>query len=121
MPANVHDATTASLIRENPVDVVVQKRSRVAVAGGGYKWQTVGNPLPAQRGRLVFRGNLSDINKRTLPDGRIVTVTGTIILMSNGDVDEGDIASIGDRRWEVVEVTRMFDVRAGVIRYASST
>lgn len=121
MVINVYDPSTRSFIDDNPCTVVFQRRERVKVAGGGYQWRDVGDPLPVQRGRLVFRGNVSDTDRRTLPDGRVVTVQATIVLMSNGDVQESDIATVnGARKWEVVNVIDRFDTRAEVIRYAGT-
>jgi hypothetical protein len=116
----IHDATTQGLIDENPVQVRYQPRQRKAVPGGAWKWVDEGSLLAEQQGRIVYRGNVGDQDRRTLPDGRVVVVQATIVHLSGAEADSGWIAHAGDERWEVVRVIRHFDVRAEVVRYAST-
>lgn len=119
MAANVHDASTQGFIDENPVVVTIERRKRVPQKGGSWKWEHF-SYVPEQQCRQVFKGNLNDISKRTLADGRVVRIDSSLVFLLGADIEEGDIVTLGDDKYEVSRVTDRYDTKAEVFRYAGA-
>lgn len=104
----VHHKLTKEFIEDNPDDVVLMRRTKTTTAAGGFKW-SASSPLAPQRGRLVMSSNRGDKIERTLPDGKVVLVQGTLIFLPGANVQVGDLLDIpepdGVHSWIVVSVS----------------
>lgn len=100
---SMHDANTEAFIRENPSAIRITRRKKVATTAGGFTWEQDGDPIIPQVGRLVFSANKGDNIQRTLPDGQIVDVTATLVMMNDADVEVGDLFQYDGDDWLVAQ------------------
>lgn len=115
---------TAQFISENPIEVVVTRRTKQATSSGGFKWMNPVELLP-QTMRKVLPNRVSDSegNRRTDANGRTVVPTANLIGQIDADIDRFDLVDISGVPHEVVWVTRrdMFArTVAEVVQYAGT-
>lgn len=101
--STVHDPITEAFIDESPVEVPFTVREKVQTPAGGYKWQE-GLPLAPQTARLINSGTDAS---RTLEDGRVVIIEGTLVMRYDAVVKVGYLWKRADVTWEVLLVTRI--------------
>jgi hypothetical protein len=110
--------STEAFIQENPADFeFVRPRWEATPAGGRRK---VEPPLilAPQKGRFVESGLKGDNSVRTMPGGRLVNVTATIVLHLGADVEPWDEVEYRGQRYQVATVGGRYAVNAEVARYA---
>lgn len=110
--------STAAFIDENPaIFEFVRPRWETTPAGGRRR---VDPPLhiAPQRGRFVESGLKGDRSVRTLPNGRVVNVTATIVMPLGANVEALDEVEYGGQRYQVATVNGRYATNAEVARYA---
>lgn len=112
----VHDRITEAFIDERRVSIRLRRRKKQTQPGGGWKW-VVDRTLAPQECRLIYQGNVSNANQRTLPGGRIVNVEANLVFPLGADVQVPDTFELNGEEWEVVRTITVFDVIAEVIKY----
>jgi len=111
----VHEGLTQGLIEENERDIVFVRHVKQQTSAGGFTTEPSATLSP-QEGRLVLGSK--QIIDRTLPEGRVVSPDGIIILHKGADVQRRDKTRIDDRDYEVVFVTETpWSVHAEVVRH----
>lgn len=113
---SLHDRITEAFIEENPVDVILTERRRVATTSGGYRWEEVG-PRSPQKARLIIPDAAGSV--RHTEEGRVVLVEGILVLKRNAQVEIGDLWKRSDSVWEVFSIGRVqnWSVNAEMKRY----
>lgn len=119
----IGDATiarsTRAFIEENPADFEFVRPRWESTPAGGLKKVEPPLTLAPQRGRFVESNLASASSVRTLPDGRVVNVEATIVLMPGADVQDWDEVEYGGRRYMVIGTSGRWAVNAEVSRYAA--
>jgi len=113
---DVSNKITKEFIKFNPIVIVLRRRRKIPVPGGGWKWVD-DSLIPAQTCRLVRRNNASDAYRRTLSDGRIVVEEARLVFEIGANVQDGDLFQHGDTTWEISRVTGMLSTSAEVFRH----
>ena len=95
---------TRKFIAENPVNVVLTRRTKVADGAGGSRDTTLA--LPAQRMRAIPQRSGVSVERRTVNG---VTVTPDLVLQGehNCDIQRGDWFTYNGIAMEVVWVTTL--------------
>jgi hypothetical protein len=96
----LHLKQTEAFINENPVDVVVTRRTKQANNSGGWKWTNPQN-LDPQTMRKV--GTTTPVSRETA-DGKTVLPNAVMIALPDADLQIGDLFTIEGRDHEVVWV-----------------
>lgn len=115
----IYDRSTRRFIDEAKLDLVFERAEWVSTPAGGRVRGDV-TILDPQEGRYVESGRLGDRNVRTLPDGKIVEVVATLVLMPDADVRIEDLVTINGKRYEVLTVGGHWATRAEVMRYGAN-
>lgn len=100
----LHVVQTQAFIDENPVEIVISRRTKSATASGGWKWGPASPLLSSQTMRKVGSSRLASTIKRTTEDGREVIPTATLIALPDADVEIGDLFDLDGDTFEVVTV-----------------
>lgn len=111
---DVFNNNTEAFIDFNPFDVRLRRRKKIPVAGGGWKW-VADRTLPQQRARLVTR-NVSSVNSRTTPDGKIVLNEAILVMPVGADIQAPDQFDYYGESWEVSRVLTRLSTEAEVYR-----
>lgn len=115
---------TTQFIAENPVDVVVTRRTKQATSAGGFKWVNPVDLTPQTMRRVLpNRVSSSEGNRRTDSSGRTVVPTANLVGQIDADIDRFDLVDLSGIPHEVVWVTRrdiFARTVAEVVQYAGS-
>jgi len=100
----LHLSATSDFIEANATDFSIERRSRVSDGSGGTK---LGAPesVAGLHARFIGINSVNGVQSRTLPDGKIVTLSGKVIAMPDADVKVGDILVAGASKFEVLTVS----------------
>lgn len=101
-----HLAATQMFIDERPVDVAIERITKIVDGQGGWT-KSPPTTLPPQRVRKVAQGRVSDTKQRMASDGALVIPTAVLIGMPDLDVQRYDKFSLYGVLHEVVWVTRL--------------
>ena len=111
--------STQAFIDENAFDFVFRRPTWENTEAGGRRKNGPPTTLPPQTGRFVESGLSGDRSPRTLPDGRVVNVYATIVLMPDMDVEMLDLTTYKGQQYEVVSVRGRWATDAEVAKHAS--
>jgi hypothetical protein len=112
---DVFNNNTEAFIDFNSFDVRLQRKKKVTVAGGGFKW-VVDRTLPPQKARLVMRNSPSNANSRVSPDGAVILNEASLIMPIGSDVKVKDEFDYEGEGWEVSRVVTRMSTEAEVFR-----
>lgn len=111
-------ASTQAFIDENPADFVFVRPAWEDTPAGGRRKVDPPLTLAPQTGRFVESGLSGDSSVRTLPDGRIVNVAATIVLLPGANVAPLDEVEYRGSTWQVATIKGRWAVNAEVSRLA---
>jgi hypothetical protein len=97
---------TTQFIEENPVDLVMVRRTKEATGAGGFRWT---NPTPqaVQTMRVVLpnRSATNEGGQRTDSSGKVVVPSYLIVAQLDANVERFDLVDIDGLQHEIVWVT----------------
>lgn len=109
-------ASTQAFIDENPADFVFVRPSWEDTPAGGRRKVDPPLTLAPQHGRFVESGLKGSSSVRTLPDGRVVNVSATMVFMPGANVAPLDEVEFRGSTWQVANVSGRWAVNAEVSR-----
>lgn len=88
----LHEKQTQAFIDQNPISVVVIRRTKVDLPDGGHRWKEAA--LAAQTMRKVASNRQGDVDKVLGPDGQLVVPVFTLIAMPQAVIKREDYVKL---------------------------
>lgn len=106
---------THAFINSNLISIRLTRYSKTSTTAGGWTLTKVAE-LISQDARLVFSSNKNQSVTRVLPDGRVVIVDATLVMLPDADVEVGDEFEYDGKTWVVGSIQKTINesLNAGV-------
>lgn len=117
---SIGENLTRQFIDEEPVDVIMIRRTKTPTSAGGYKWT---NPVPQAKQTMRKLRAKAEGARRVTSDGKVIVPSAILVGVLDANIRRFDLVGIDDVTHEVVWVTRretMGRTIAELVQHASA-